>query len=136
MESSKFESIVNEQCAQIKTVLTSKAKEYSRGDRLSNFKRAAAMLGITPEKALMGMKAKHDVSIMDMVDDLDIVGLLHPMGVWDEKIGDAINYLILLKALVMERSMPHTAGVEGGWSVPCPPLGGKIGPYDSLHDDK
>lgn len=85
-------------------LFNSKAKEYSRGnDRLSTFKRAAALKKCTPERALEGMKIKHTISIYDMLDDLDI-GKHHSLDKWKEKIGDEINYLILLYALLIERA--------------------------------
>ena len=57
---------------------------------------------MSPEKALLGMKTKHTVSILDIVDDLDTGNL--PSGeLLCEKIGDELNYLILLKALILER---------------------------------
>ena len=75
--------------------------EYSRGgDKLHNFKRAGDMLGVTPEKALVGMFAKHLVSILDMVDDLPV---LPDKEIMEEKITDSINYLLLLEALIKER---------------------------------
>ena len=82
-------------------VLVPKGQEYSRGgDRLHNFKKAAAIEKCTPEKALLGMAMKHIVSIMDMVDDLpDLPG----QNTQDEKFTDAINYLLLLEALIEER---------------------------------
>lgn len=101
----------------VKKTLVKKGKEYQRGnDRLSNFKRAAAILKCTPEKALIGMWIKHAVSILDLVNDLEgvtesRVNILYLKSLskkmWDEKIGDAINYLILLRALIEER---HTKG--------------------------
>lgn len=97
-----FNEIVEGQCAHIKSVLASKGKEYSRGDRLSNFKTGGRIINDTPEHALMGMKLKHDVSVIDIVDDLE-QGNLPTYGVLSEKIGDSINYLILLKALIIER---------------------------------
>jgi hypothetical protein len=48
------------------------------------------------------MKLKHDVSILDIVDDI-YADMFVEDGVIDEKIGDAINYLILLKAVLLER---------------------------------
>lgn len=102
MTDSEFDQVVADVCAGIVKVLQSKAKEYARGDRLHNFKRAAAMDGETPEKALKGMWKKHVISVCDMVNDLDD-GKVAPLAMWDEKIGDAINYLVLLKGLVTER---------------------------------
>ena len=81
-----------------------KHEEYTRGnDKLHNFKRAADTKQTTPEDALLGMMNKHTVSIYDMVDDLTLLGREHSLKVWDEKIGDNINYLKLLRALIEER---------------------------------
>jgi len=98
-----FNRIVEQRIDKIRDVLSNKAKEYSSdNDRFHNFKRAGEMLRIEPEQALIGMFAKHMVSIMDMVRDI-ARGEKQPIFMWDEKIGDAINYLILLEGLVTER---------------------------------
>lgn len=60
-------------------------------------------MGETAEKALMGMKVKHDVSLLDMVEDLNRTATLHPIEQWKEKIGDNITYLYLLWVLACER---------------------------------
>lgn len=84
-------------------VLVGKNTEYARGgDKLSNFKKAAGLQGCTPEEALQGMMAKHQVSINDMIVDLGN-NSHHDMTKWEEKIGDALNYLFLLKGLLDER---------------------------------
>ena len=84
-------------------ILNLKSKEYSRDeDKLHNFKIAGQMLQCTPEMSLIGMKIKHDVSILDIVADLN-VGRLPYEGTLSEKITDSINYLILLEALITER---------------------------------
>lgn len=99
MKHEDFVKILNRRIAKCVNILSGKAKEYaSEEDRLHNFKRAAAMLDTTPEKALIGMFAKHMVSILDLVNkpweaSEEMV---------DEKIGDAINYLILLEAVMAE----------------------------------
>ncbi len=105
MTSEEFNHLVHDRTDKIKQILASKAAEYARGDRLSNFKRAAAMMQVTPERALLGMMAKHWVSLLDMVDDLD-AEKINSHGKWDEKIGDSINYLILLEGLMLERFNP------------------------------
>lgn len=100
-----FLVVLNQRIKKTVSVLGIKAQEYSSStDRLHNFKRAGAMQGITPEKALIGMLAKHLVSVMDMIDDL-AKDQHHPIPVWDEKLGDAINYLCLLEGLIVERSV-------------------------------
>ncbi len=50
------------------------------------------------------MLSKHTVSIWDLVDDLD-QGKTDPPEMWDEKIIGHINYLILLRVLVVEREI-------------------------------
>lgn len=94
----------------IKGVMCRKSVEYARGgDKLYNFKRAAEISGKTPLECLQGMKLKHDVSILDMLDDEKIGGCLYPLEKWEEKIGDDINYLILMLALLYEKH---------GWIIP------------------
>jgi hypothetical protein len=102
MNTECFNKVVSHRVNTIHSVLAAKASEYARGDRLGNFKRAASMQGVTPEKALVGMKAKHDVALQDFINDLD-VGKIQCYERWNEKIGDIINYLILLDGLVQER---------------------------------
>ena len=97
-----FKIVVERRVNTCKGVLIEKAKEYARGDRLSNFKKASGAMSCTPEKALIGMLMKHIISIVDMVDDIDKEQLAS-RAVWDEKLGDAINYLILLDGLITER---------------------------------
>jgi hypothetical protein len=79
-------------------VLITKAREYATEDRLHNFKVAAALQGCTPAQALAGMMAKHTVSVYDMARN----GREYPQALWDEKITDSINYLLLLAAVVRE----------------------------------
>lgn len=97
-----FNRIVDERCRLIKSVLASKAKEYARGDRLHNFKRTAGFLNKTSETACWSFAMKHITSIADMVDDVE--NGVHPSPeMAREKLGDTINYLILLEALLEER---------------------------------
>jgi hypothetical protein len=63
---------------------------------------AGLISGSTPEKALWGLAMKHLVSIVDIVDGLE-AGRVPAVALSDEKLGDMINYLILLEALLAER---------------------------------
>lgn len=99
MHAMRFNEVLFDQFAKMEAVLASKADEYAvDDDRLSNFKKAAALQGITPAQACQGMMTKHLVSVSDMV----MSGKEYPMEVWEEKIGDSLNYMILLKALIVE----------------------------------
>jgi hypothetical protein len=101
MDTKNFNDVVERRITAIRNVLAGKAKEYAIGDRLYNFKRAAGILNTTPEKALAGMFVKHLVSVMDLIE-----GSIEPTQVMvDEKVGDTINYLILLEALFTEKRL-------------------------------
>lgn len=98
----QFKVYLDEMLEHCLGLLVSKNKEYARnGDKIWNFRRAAQIENTVPEKALRGMMTKHVVSVYDMIDDLAI-GVKHPVEKWREKLGDFINYLILVWALVRE----------------------------------
>ena len=103
MKAERFDSIVENRLRLIKEILLQKRAEYAPdgGDRLHNFKRAGEMLRTTPERALVGMWTKHIISILDIVDGLD--RKLVSVEMIEEKIGDAVNYLILLEAMLKNR---------------------------------
>ena len=95
-----FEIILEDRLKKIKDVLGHKAKEYAMdGDRLYNFKVAARILDTTQERALLGMLMKHLVSVLDLIDGK----LKRTPETVDEKLGDLINYLILLEAVLLEK---------------------------------
>lgn len=87
----------------IRSVLSAKGREYSSDtDMLHNFKVAARIDNSSPEAALWGMAKKHLVSIMDLISACER-GETPSAGMVDEKLGDMINYLILLESLMIER---------------------------------
>lgn len=77
-------------------------KEYATDDRLHNFKIAGELQKCTAVKALGGMMAKHTVSVYDLIDDYE-QGKAISKEMWAEKIGDSINYLLLLTAMLEEK---------------------------------
>ena len=102
MTQEEFNVVLKSRFEKCESVLGIKAGEYARNnDRLSNFKSAAALMKTTPAKACLWFFLKHLVSISDMVNDLDL-DMPNPPQVWNEKIGDAINYLILLEGIIYE----------------------------------
>lgn len=98
MDSKTFDIEVERLLGRIKEVLLSKGEEYATEDRLHNFKAAAHIQKETPRQALVGMMAKHTVSIYDMGKSTKNFSRAQ----WDEKIIDHLNYLILLSAVVTE----------------------------------
>lgn len=102
MDTQKFNKIIEERIEKCRNMLCKKADEYATEDRLHTFKVAAELQNCSPEEALAGMMAKHTVSVYDMINDIGN-GYLNREAVWEEKIGDSINYLLLLTALLEER---------------------------------
>lgn len=101
MDHKEFERVFEDQVDICRSMLVKKANEYAFDDeRLHNFIIAGGLQGQTPVQALGGMMAKHTVSIYDMIDS-DSDGL-QDFAKWDEKITDHINYLILLRACLIQ----------------------------------
>lgn len=104
MNQQEFEKIFRDQVALCEATLLRKGSEYAKeADRLHNFKVAAALQGENTNQALGGMLAKHIVSIYDVIQSNQPVTLEY----WNEKIGDAMNYLFLLKAVIIEESSTY-----------------------------
>lgn len=102
MDAKQFEEIFERVVDQSRNILIAKAAEYATDeDRLHNFKKAAILTDGTPHQALWGFLAKHLVSLSDMVASEKT----YSDAQWDEKIGDSINYLILLRAQVSDEQL-------------------------------
>lgn len=101
MQQDDFVNTIMAQQQRCEDVLVKKQGEYASDvDVLHNFKSAQRLHGGSQRSALAGMMAKHTVSIYDMcASDEDF-----PLEVWDEKITDHMNYLLLLAAVVQEES--------------------------------
>lgn len=100
MTTQEFNVLLERRIQKIRDVLQSKANEYATDDRLHNFKsQPLDNLSETPEQVLWGYLRKHLQSVYDMVKGLKPVTEKSV----DEKLGDCINYLILLEALFDER---------------------------------
>jgi hypothetical protein len=107
MTKEEFEQVFKDELQLVTKVLIKKRNEYtpeaSTSDCLKNFKNGSSMIG-SPELCLCSYMLKHLVSIFDMSKDPDN----YEMPVWTEKITDCINYLFLLKALLVERNNKGT----------------------------
>ena len=99
MTNHTFMLLLENRLKKIADTLDVKGKEYGTHDRLHNFKAAGLATRRTPAQACTGMMAKHWVSVLDMVER---AADGHPptTAMIDEKIGDLVNYLILLEALL------------------------------------
>lgn len=107
MSIEEFNEIIEKRISLIKRTLAQKSKEYSTDDdKFHNFKSSVGMsFHKAPEKIAWEFMTKHLQSIKDMLEHVEIDGYNgHPSESHiDEKIGDAINYLILIEGMLKER---------------------------------
>lgn len=105
MKHKVFTEIVMARVAKCEMVLGSKDKEYSSGtDRLHNFKSAARARNQSVPKALDGMMMKHLCSMWDEIDKMEKDPRHVPSKEWvNEKLGDVINYTLLLEGVIEDR---------------------------------
>ena len=114
MNNEEFRDILNTRLERIQEVLGEKAKEYARNnDALHNFNFGARLINKTREEVLWeGYALKHLASVFDMIDDIRQGNIPADEHV-NEKIGDLINYLILLEACIKETISENNLHVEG-----------------------
>lgn len=99
-----FETLLDEIIETTKAKLKQKSSEYSSADdKLANFRDTARSENETMAQALWGMMAKQMTSLRMMVKS----GKQFSIPLWEEKLGDARNYLILLEAIVKENNQPN-----------------------------
>lgn len=104
MEHTVFNAILQERWDKIQNTLAYKAEEYATDkDRFHNFKVAGRIGNKTPEQALKGMMLKHEVSVQDMIGWSQTAPEKITRALIDLKLGDNINYLLLLEGLFRER---------------------------------
>lgn len=107
MTTQDFDKVIQRRLDLINTVMRAKNKEYANdSDKFHNFK---ASTGISfhsaPEKIAWEFMTKHLQSIKDILDHVEVGGYNgYPTeALVEEKIGDAINYLILIEGMLKER---------------------------------
>ena len=106
MTGEEFDQVVELTCKNIVYSLNKKGKEYRRnGNVFHNFETAARKKNVSREFALDFMALKHEISIEDMTKDLDN-DILPTEAMIEEKFGDAINYLVIKKAMFLDRINP------------------------------
>ena len=100
----EFTAQITEHCL---NVLVAKRKEYaSEKDRMHNFhvsNQLQSMVTVrTPESAAWNLMSKQLVSVIDMLNDPNTQYAEYHIK---EKIGDCINYLILMGGMISERGI-------------------------------
>lgn len=102
MDITTFNKILEARIQSIRDVLATKQEEYGTTERLHNFKsQMIEGLKETPAQVCWGYMRKHLQSIYDMAQGTKTFA----PSMINEKIGDAINYLILMEAILLE---PYT----------------------------
>jgi uncharacterized protein YktA (UPF0223 family) len=106
MTREEFTKRVEKRIDLVRQTLLTKHKEYAKDDNVfRNFDEAAGGFSLhsTSAEVLWSYMTKHLVSIKDIVSDNVPVD----NAVVSEKIGDVINYLILLEAMLNEKCERH-----------------------------
>ena len=100
MNSIDFDALVATSRARQDLILKQKGDDYTRHevDRLSNFKRSAAAIGLTPLQVWAIFTNKHIDAIMAYIK----TGQVESEGI-EGRFDDAINYLHLGEALIKEQ---------------------------------
>lgn len=108
MNPETFDKFLEETLDRTREVLRSKGHEYAHDpdeSRFHNFEVTAQFLQCSEEQALWGFVSKHLVSLSDMVKPAkDGQYVSYSLDQWDEKTGDVINYMILLRGIAHHRA--------------------------------
>lgn len=100
MTADEFNVLVEQFFDRIRNTLLSKGQEYADdNNRFRNFMHVAASRRTTQADALMGLVQKQIVSLEDMAQGL----LPVTRYLVDEKIGDVVNYMLLLYGIWSEQ---------------------------------
>lgn len=104
-----FKHVLKQRIELIQNLYDRKSAEYGKGlNPFHNFDKAAEINNTSPEKALCGMLTKHLVSILDIVEATENKNFACAPEIFQEKIGDNIQYNILLEGLLMRRYYQNT----------------------------
>lgn len=104
----QFNAVFETTVERCRKVLCQKAYEYAeKDDRLHNFHVASVLQGCDPASSLGGMMIKHVVSLYDLIRRRS-KGEKITKELFEEKIGDTINYLILLTAILEDEENSKT----------------------------
>ena len=96
MTEKEFEKFFEERIKKCRETLIRKAKEYaSDEDKMRNFNNAGRMMKMPPYKVAFHYMMKHFESLYDIIMEDKKVS----PEMWDEKLGDLLNYLFLIDAM-------------------------------------
>lgn len=102
MSTEEVNKIITEMLETCTGTLIKKQDEYNlESDRLAFFKAGNELTKLSPERTLYMFMYKHIKSLADMVASEK----KYPKALWEEKIQDNLNYLLLLRALLEDDNM-------------------------------
>lgn len=112
MNQQDFEVVVLDTITEIQKLLRVKGGEYAgSADRLANFKRGAALTGVTPLQCLFIYMSKHYDSVSTYVRK-DAAGVAQVLSEPIEgRLDDIINYCLLAKAIIKEAALANPTPV-------------------------
>lgn len=113
MNRDKFNRIVDARCESIKQTLTKKGAEYSTDNNVfHNFDESVGIsFAKSPEMVAWEYMTKHLQSIRDLVELTQHGYMGYPSETLvNEKIGDAINYLVLIEGMLKKRIENYRSG--------------------------
>lgn len=103
MTEQEFEKVVDETLQQLKDTLIVKGKEYRRNQNpFHNFDQGARKKNQIREKIIDGFSLKHEISIDDMVNDIE-KHLLPEEETVQEKFNDLLIYTVIKKASILDK---------------------------------
>lgn len=112
MSEDEFDEVVESTLAKVREMLIVKGREYRReGNPFHNFEKGSKKSGLSRERVLDGFVLKHEVSVSDMIDDLD-KGILPSLAAVEEKFGDILVYTLIKKASLVDRINTRSTSVE------------------------
>lgn len=102
MDRQTFKELARKTTDDALALMDSKQTEYTGGrdNAFYNFIRSGEIQRTTPELALFGKMNKHYVSLIDMIE----VPAIYSEAQIDSKVHDIINYVLLLKGLLLDRN--------------------------------
>ena len=100
-----FDNNINKWLEEIREGLMTKGNTYANlGDRLFNFVEGGRFNNETPEEYLWGLVSKHIVALKSFVQGLEKDRVISQEQ-WLEKTADIIAYILLLRALLVDRGI-------------------------------
>jgi len=123
MKKSRFKELLQKQLETLIELTDTKGEEYAHGsdDQLSNFKEQGTQLGVSPFTVLAVYLDKHLRSIrVFLKEPNNDAAMSEPIT---GRIDDAILYLLLLKAMIVEKSEVNEKMAPDGLYHPLRPPG-------------